>query len=49
MIKVYISVEKVFTMQVTGPVPGPTLARRKSCTSGAVPNRRRRYKVIDLF
>lgn len=49
MIKVYISVEKVFTMQVTGPVLGPTLARRKSCMSGAVPNRRRRYKVIDLF
>lgn len=36
-------------MPVIGLVPGPTLVRRKSCTSGAGPNRRRRYKVIDLF
>ena len=35
-------------MLVTALVLGPTLVRRKSFMSGAVPNRRRRYKVIDL-
>ncbi len=40
---------KEFTTPVTGQALGPISARRKSCKSGAVPNRRRRYKVIDLF